>query len=1315
MQFRASRARLFFALAVLITGPLTLSGQSANPLAVADGYVTSNAARYGLTPSDIAERRVSDNYRTQHSGLTHIYYLQRHQGIDVFNAIFNLAVTPSGQIVAPASTFAKNLSQRVNTTTPVISAEAAVLSAARSLGITGGGPLAVKENIGGASRAVVFAGGNVSRSDIPAKLMYLPTGNAVRLTWDVTIDQSSDHIWMVKVDAVSGDVLHKMDMVQTDSYQVYAFPAESPNHVSGLPVPPGDGRTIVSGNVADPIASPFGWHDTNGVAGADTSNTTGNNVRAQTDLPLVPGQTVTDGSFTPGLDVQPTNPNREFHYPLDLTTNPETYREAVVTNLFYWNNVIHDIMYKYGFDEASGNFQTNNYGRGGRANDSVIADAQDGSGTNNANFATPTDGSAPRMQMFIWLPSKGHQVVVNSPAGLGMYQASGATFGKQLDATGITGEVVLVNDGAGVTWDFCEPMGVGSLVGKIALAERGTCNFTVKAQNADRAGAAGLIVVNNQGDNETLTMGSLTPQTDALILTPSQMIGRRDGLQLKANLPANVTMRNVGGNIPRRDSDLDSAVIVHEYGHGISIRLTGGPATNSCLSTPQQGGEGWSDFFGLVLTAQPHHTASTPRGIGTYLTYEDDLATARGIRPYPYTTDMSVNPQTYGHLTTGKLSVPHGVGSVWATTLWDMYWALVSGVPERGLPALGFRQDLYDTTSPLAGNQIALRLVMDGLKLQPCDPSFIEARNAILAADQATFGGQYSCYIWWAFARRGMGVNADDGNDSLDVSEDFSTPASCTPGSCLVSPTFKGAHSVVSATDGSTKLTVRWDAATANCGTSSVTYNVYRSTESGFAPGAANLIASGLTGTSYSDTKVSSGVRYFYVTRAVDSAGNVDANLKRRSGVATGALVAGAQFFDDAGDTRPQQFIPSSAVLSWAVRGTEGFAQTRGYATSASANYPDAACMQLESDTIYLGADPDLQFLSSYQIEPAWDGGIVEVATEGGNFGDWTKLTTLNYPGVMNGPQGDPACGNTGLKDGELAFNGAMPTFVPFTGSLAQWANQNVRLRFVFGSDAGTNLGGWLIDNISVDDVRAAGATACHEDDGSNIEYSSGWHKVNDPDASGGSFRLHMGKDPSHGLAFSFNVTSGTSSLTYYYAKSAKGGTADVYVDGVLKGTIDYRGSASKSHDPEFGFSFRVEGLGSGSHKFELRNLRDAVYIDRLCLTNATASTTLPVNIPGVTLASITSALPGVDTVQNLTLPSGSSSLSIVAESTPNAPLKIVVLDPLGSIVSVANSSDGYAVLDTPVSRSGLYVVKITNLGTTSVSLWSASTPLVKR
>ena len=147
-----------------------------------------------------------------------------------------------------------------------------------------------------------------------------------------------------------------------------------------------------------------------------------------------------------------------FDFELDLSGPPESYQAAAVTNLFYWNNVIHDVLYGYGFDEKSGNFQFNNFGpNAGKGGDPVRAEAQDGSGRNNANFATPPDGFAPRMQMFEWRDSE-----PNPLDGRGRWHpffGPMAGFGASLATTGpISGELVLADDGIAPTSDGCEPL-----------------------------------------------------------------------------------------------------------------------------------------------------------------------------------------------------------------------------------------------------------------------------------------------------------------------------------------------------------------------------------------------------------------------------------------------------------------------------------------------------------------------------------------------------------------------------------------------------------------------------------------------------------------------------------------------------------------------------------------------------------------------------------------------------------------------------------------------------------------------------------------
>ena len=198
------------------------------------------------------------------------------------------------------------------------------------------------------------------------------------------------------------------------------------------------------------------------------------------------------------------------------------------------------------------------------------------------------------------------------------------------------------------------------------------------------------------------------------------------------------------------DGSLDYGIISHEYGHGIS---------NSELleavvcGGEESMGEGWSDFFALVTTVNPGDTGPKVRGMGTYSINE--TTSGKGIRTYPYSTDMSINPHTYDDIIIEGL--PHGVGSVWCAMLWDMYWAFSD--------TYGWDPDVIHGNG---GNNKAIQLVMDGLKLQPCDAGFIEGRDAILQADMIDFGGANQCLIWNVFARRGLGANADGGDPAQD-------------------------------------------------------------------------------------------------------------------------------------------------------------------------------------------------------------------------------------------------------------------------------------------------------------------------------------------------------------------------------------------------------------------------------------------------------------------------------------------------------------------------------------------------------------------
>ncbi|KAH6592012.1 hypothetical protein BASA50_008295 [Batrachochytrium salamandrivorans] len=211
---------------------------------------------------------------------------------------------------------------------------------------------------------------------------------------------------------------------------------------------------------------------------------------------------------------------------------------------------------------------------------------------------------------------------------------------------------------------------------------------------------------------------------------------------------------------PNRNPGLDNTMVIHEYAHGLSKRLTGGPATALCLNKVEARGmgEGWSDVMAMIFVAKSSDTATTGIVLGAYVKNNP-----KGIRTYPYTTDMKVNPLTYGHLDNRKQF--HAIGEVWASLLWEVYWSLVT--------KHGFATNLYKTEQS-EGNIVAMQIIIGGMMIQQCNPTFLAARDAIISADVNRYQGAHKCDIIKAFAKRGLGLGATDIRTN-----DFSVPPEC--------------------------------------------------------------------------------------------------------------------------------------------------------------------------------------------------------------------------------------------------------------------------------------------------------------------------------------------------------------------------------------------------------------------------------------------------------------------------------------------------------------------------------------------------------
>jgi extracellular elastinolytic metalloproteinase len=597
------------------TGYLTESKKGQEPLPVVMDFLTTNAAMLGMNSKDISSFEVTDRVYSKLTGSTHIFMRQVHEGLPVYNSQMQVNVDREQRILSVNNSAMTDMAASATEKKPGIDLSASVGKAAQHLGISLLNPPKTLNTATGVQNITSVDHSGISLEPILGKLMWLPIRKGMmRLVWNFqihTLDQQ--HVYDFTVDAESGKVWTRFDWVASDQYRVYARPAESPNHVT--PQPPADGRTLVN-NPADATASPFSWHDTNGSAGAESTTTRGNNVFAYTD---------TDANNSPDTGSDPGGgTSLRFDFPINLNSAPDSYKNAAVANLFYWNNIIHDVQYQYGFDEAAGNFQTKNYGKGGLGGDAVLAEAQDGSGTNNANFMTPEDGKAPRMQMYLW----------------------------------------------------------------------------------DRSN-------------------------------------------------------------PERDGDLDNGIIIHEYGHGISTRLVGGPSNVNCLTNNQQPGEGLSDWWALVYTAKAGDRGTDRRGIGTYAFGQP--VSGVGIREQPYSTDPAVNTWTYASIN-GK-RIPHGVGAVWAQAAWESYWAL--------LDQWGFDPNLYNAMGN-AGNQRMMLYVNEGLKNTACNPTFTQVRDGIIDAAKVLHGGEDVCRLWTAFAAFGLGTDAVSGGPaSTSPTNGFSVPAAC--------------------------------------------------------------------------------------------------------------------------------------------------------------------------------------------------------------------------------------------------------------------------------------------------------------------------------------------------------------------------------------------------------------------------------------------------------------------------------------------------------------------------------------------------------
>jgi len=818
--------------------------------------VIKNSIAIGMSADDLNNFRVSNAYSNE--GMQMVYLLQDYKGLPVFNQMRVLAFK-NGDLNSNAGGFIADISKSAGnaSATPALNAETAVGSALRELKVTA--PSFLKTPVttenGRKNNFGIISG--VSEN-LTAELLWVPVESGkqtvIKLAWQVMVASEKADWWLVQVDANTGSIINKISLTSKDNWDLpngagmlkavsptkktdYSFSGlflpslqteqssgNSPSLVTNasylvVPFPngaPGSNGTVVTNpwTAAPGNATTLGWH--NDVA-TDYTITRGNNVWATADIN---GTGSNNPPSVPATSTTSPDP-LTFNFPPDYTVSPTSasFQPFAITNLFYWNNIMHDVSYQYGFNEVSANFQTNNLSRGGLQNDNVRALAQSGAGTNNADFSAASDGTRGQMRMFQFtgVPT----LHVNAPASLvGNYACTESAFSTNnllVNVGPVTAPVFVLDDAVGNAHQGCGAL-ASSLTGKIALIYRGNCNFTVKVLAAQNAGAVGVIMVNNV-PGATIIMGG----TDNTITIPAVMVSDVDGAILldQANSTLNVTL-SAGIN---KDGDVVPDIMCHEYGHGISGRLTGG-GVGSCLNNAEQGGEGWSDYMALMVTTK-WSTATTadgptPRYIGNYVAANLGYPATGGIRNYPYSTNIATNPLTYSAVGLGAVAPwlygagteVHNIGEVWCEAVWEMTWGIIQ--QENSI-----NPNIYDYTSAgTGGNSISLKLVIEGMKLQPCSPGYIDARNAILKADRNLYCGRHACAIWTAFAKRGMGQGSSQGssNSLTDQTSTTTMPAAPAITTSPVSQTIAAGGNVTFTANAGTdvNLIYQWQVSTDN-------------------------------------------------------------------------------------------------------------------------------------------------------------------------------------------------------------------------------------------------------------------------------------------------------------------------------------------------------------------------------------------------------------------------------------------------------------------------------------------------------------------
>jgi hypothetical protein len=532
---------------------------------------------------------------------------------------------------------------------------------------------------------------------------------------------------------------------------------------------------------------------------------------------------------------------------------------------------------------------------------------------------------------------------------------------------------------------------------------------------------------------------------------------------------------------PDIDGNLDADVVIHEITHGLSNRLHGN-ASGLGVNMSRGMGEGWSDFYGHAMLSEPSDPINGIYTTGAYDTYLAGPGVNNayyGIRRFPKAViaftggagNLPHNPLTFADIDALQMNLNngafaprfnttadqvHAAGEVWSSALWE--------VRAKFVTRLGWAD----------GNRRALQFITDGMKLAPLNPTFLQERDAIIAAAQASLPAPQASAdvadVWAGFALRGMGFSATvnnpghAGGGTARVTEAFDLPNLQQLAAITVQdPAPQGNNNGFAEPGESVILSVP----------------LYNNTGIDANNVSLELIGSGTV--TLATPHVNRLTRVFPVSftvpsgTACGSAITLNFNLMSTLGPVSFArtLIVGvpqttyAENFD--GVTSPN--LPAGWLTATSGVGTL-FTTVTTSADSApnSVFTPNPTAVggaTLTSPAIAITASAAaVTFRHRYDTEHSWDGGTFQISINGGAFTDILaaggRFIEGGYDTWLGAATGNP---NTDRAAWSGNSNGFVTTKLQLPAAAA---GQNVNLRWLFGSDTNTASVGWWIDSVQV-------------------------------------------------------------------------------------------------------------------------------------------------------------------------------------------------------------------------------------------------------